>query len=134
MTGPGQPLQAPPVVNRCAVMVSPRAPMQAWCRPFRSREEIESLADEPSLYLLPTFDDAPAAAAVLQRHWRAIFEAELDLWCRDSALWPSDRTLEQFEAWFALRLFPLVQDLGGGEQGEALRHYPPEPGGWPAPD
>ncbi|MEB3331608.1 MAG: hypothetical protein VKI83_03830 [Synechococcaceae cyanobacterium] len=133
MTASSQPSQAPPVVNRCAVMVSPRAPMQAWCRPFRSREEIEALVTEPSLYLLPTFDDAPAAMALLQRHWRVIFETELDLWCRDSALWPSERSLEQFEAWFELRLFPLVQDLGGGEEEEVLGHYPPEPRAGAAP-
>jgi hypothetical protein len=55
----------------------------------------------------------------LQERWPAIFEAELDLWCRDRQLWPTPRDFAMFQQWFELRFFPLVEDLGE----EALRSF-----------
>jgi hypothetical protein len=107
------------VVNRCAVAVAPRRPMIDWTRPFWTREDMEGLGDEHSLYLLPTWDDEGELQLRLQERWPAIFEAELDLWCRDRQLWPMPRDFAMFQQWFELRFFPLVEDLGG----EPLRSF-----------
>jgi hypothetical protein len=107
------------VVNRCAVAVAPRRPMIDWSRPFWTREDMEGLGDEHSLYLLPTWDDEGELQLRLQERWPAIFEAELDLWCRDRQLWPTPRDFAMFQQWFELRFFPLVEDLGE----EALRSF-----------
>lgn len=112
------------VVNRCAVAVAPRQPMIDWTRPFWTREDMEGLGDEQSLYLLPTWDDAQQLEQQLQQHWATIFEAELELWCRDRQLWPSARSQRLFLEWFDLRFFPLVEDLGS----ESLRSFQLEEG------
>ncbi len=112
------------VVNRCAIAVAPRRPMLDWSRPFWTREDMEGLGDEQSLYLLPTWDDEGELRQQLEERWPAIFEAELDLWCRDHQLWPNPRDFDMFQQWFELRFFPLVEDLGG----EPLRSFELEEG------
>jgi hypothetical protein len=107
------------VVNRCAIAVAPRRPMVDWSRPFWTREDMEGLGDEQSLYLLPTWDDESELQRCLDERWPVIFEAELDLWCRDRQLWPAPRDFAMFQQWFELRFFPLVEDLGG----EPLRSF-----------
>jgi hypothetical protein len=99
------------VLNRCAVSVTARPPMRDWCRPFMKREDMESLGDEPSLYLIAPFEDEPGAHSELLQRWPQIFHSELELWCQDQRLWPQQRSFELFCAWFELRLFPLVEDL-----------------------
>ena len=84
-----------------------------------TREDMESLGDEQSLYLLPIWDDEGERQQRLEERWSAIFEAELDLWCRDRQLWPAPRDFAMFQDWFELRFFPLVEDLGG----EPLRGF-----------
>ena len=86
--------------------------MREWTRPFRTEAERQQRREERSLYLIPTYDDPAAALALIQRHFGAIFEAELGLWCHERDLWPSPRDFALFERWFALELFPLVDDLG----------------------
>lgn len=98
------------VLNRCAIAVTPREPMRTWRRPFETREDMEALEEE-TVYLVPTFDDEQDALRCVEAHCRAIFEAELDIWCRDRRLWPQQRDPEQFQRWFRVRLFPLVEDL-----------------------
>ncbi|MCS5691846.1 hypothetical protein NZK33_07585 [Cyanobium sp. FGCU-6] len=110
------------VINRCAIAVAPREPMRAWTRPFQTREDMEGLGDEESLYLVPTFDDDKEAQRCLEHHCAAIFRAELELWCRDRSLWPEPLSAELFHRWFQVRLFPLVEDLAG----LPLRSYDPE--------
>ena len=68
------------VLNRCAIAVAPKPPMREWTRPFWTREDMESLGEEESLYLIPTYDDEAGALALLEEHHNAIFAAELELW------------------------------------------------------
>lgn len=100
------------VLNRCAIAVAPKPPMREWTRPFWTREDMESLGEEESLYLIPTYDDEAGALALLEEHHGAIFAAELELWCLDPDRWPAPRDYPLFLAWFSLRFFPLIVDLG----------------------
>jgi len=100
------------VLNRCAIAVAPKPPMREWTRPFWTREDMESLGEEESLYLIPTYDDEASALALLEEHHDAIFAAELELWCLDPERWPAPRDYTLFLDWFSLRFFPLVVDLG----------------------
>ena len=100
------------VVNRCAVVVTPRQPMVDWTRPFWTPQEQQMLVTESSLYLIPTYDNEAEAIARLQSCHAAIFAAELSLWCRDQELWPRARGFEMFLEWFSLQFHHLVEDLG----------------------
>jgi hypothetical protein len=100
------------VLNRCAIAVAPRQPMVDWSRPFWTRDDMEGLGEDHSLYLIPTYDNDGEAQQRLHDSYGKIFAAELDLWCRDRSLWPQFRNLELFETWFTVRFYPLVEDLG----------------------
>ncbi len=100
------------VVNRCAVVVTPRQPMVDWTRPFWTPQEQQTLVTESSLYLIPTYDNEAEAIARLQSCHAAIFAAELSLWCRDQELWPRARGFDVFLQWFSLQFHHLVEDLG----------------------
>ena len=62
------------------------------------------------------------AEAILQAHFSGIFQSELELWCRDPSRWPPLRTFELFADWFAVRFYPLIEDLSA----EPLRSYAAE--------
>jgi hypothetical protein len=109
---PGTEIASMAVLNRCAIAVAPRQPMVDWTRPFWTREDMEGLGEDHSLYLIPTYDNEEEAQDRLLDSYGQIFAAELDLWCRDRSRWPQPRSLELFEAWFSVRFFPLVEDLG----------------------
>jgi hypothetical protein len=100
------------VLNRCAIAVAPRQPMVEWSRPFRTRDDMEGPGEDHSLYLIPTYDNDGQAQDRLLDTYGQIFAAELDLWCRDRSRWPQPRSLELFEAWFSVRFYALVEDLG----------------------
>ncbi|MEB3263046.1 MAG: hypothetical protein VKJ66_01595 [Synechococcus sp.] len=100
------------IVNRCALAVTPREPLRAWARSVEGGgQEAEWPADDPSLYLLPDYENDDEARELLEQCWEVIFETELDSWCRDEARWPQQRSLELFEEWFELRFYPLIEDL-----------------------
>jgi hypothetical protein len=100
------------VLNRCAISVVSLPPMVEWSRPFWTRDDMEGLGEDPSLYLIPTYESDEQARNVLGARYEAIFEAELHLWCVDRSRWPQPRSFELFQQWFAVRFFPLVEDLG----------------------
>jgi len=99
------------VLNRCAISVVSLPPMLEWSRPFWTRDDMEGLGEDPSLYLIPTYESDEQARSALSARYEAIFEAELHLWCVDRSRWPQPRSLELFEAWFSVRFFPLIEDL-----------------------
>jgi len=107
------------VLNRCAIAVAPRQPMLDWTRPYWTREDMEGLNDDHSLYLITTYDNGEEAMDRLRHTYDMIFTAELELWCSDQSLWPDPRPFELFQQWFSLRFYPLVEDLGQ----EELRAY-----------
>jgi hypothetical protein len=107
------------VLNRCAVAVAAKPPMREWSRTFWSREDMESVVEEESLYLIPTYDDEPEAQSILRAHYNGIFQSELELWSRDPSHWPTPLSFDLFVSWFAVRFFPLIEDLAQ----EPLRSY-----------
>lgn len=120
------------LVNRCAITVRPRPPMLEWLRPFRPATQPDPLQPHPlqrhspernpgrhgpepdhgSIYLIETSDDEAGSEQELLAACGRIFEAELELWCRDRRRWPADRSPAVFLHWFEVRHHELVEDLG----------------------
>ena len=107
------------ILNRSAVIVKPRQPYLEWAR----RDDTEGLAEsvfeglrsEPTVYLLPEYEDPKSQQEVLEESWPDLFEAMLEGWVTDEASWPKNRTLEKFQEWFEVQMISLVQDLHRGE-------------------
>ena len=110
-------------LNRCALTLRPRRPMLDWIRPFASVLEVQEICQHESLYLLPCFEDQAQAWQRLEQVSHRVFQAELELWCRDPACWPEDLSFSAFQRWFAVAFHPLVEDLGE----EPLRHLTLDP-------
>ena len=111
-------------LNRSVVIVKPRQPYLEWTR----ADDAEGLAssvygamrDEPQVYLLPEYEDPLVQQEVLDVFWPAIFEAMLECWVTDEALWPNGRTRAMFDKWFEIQMCSLVQDLYFSEPLELL--------------
>ena len=108
------------MVNRSAVIVKPRQPNLRWAR----RDDAEGLAEtvfktfhaEPTVYLLPEYEDPPSQNKVLEEFWPRLFEVMLEGWITDEGHWPKNRTFEMFHEWFEVYMSSIVRDL-----------YPDEP-------
>lgn len=103
------------ILNRSAVVLGPKQPYLEWAR--RDDEEglaedvFETLRSEPSVYLLPGWEDPEEERLVLEEFWPALFEAMLGAWVADERLWPKGRSMEMFREWFEVRTFEMVQDI-----------------------
>ncbi len=103
------------MLNRSAVIVKPRQPYLEWCR----QDDAEGLAEsvfetfhaEPTVYLLPEYEDPSSQHKVLEEFWPGLFEAMLEGWVTDEAYWPKNRTFEMFCEWFEVQMSSIVQDL-----------------------
>ena len=103
------------MLNRSAVILKPRRSYLEWAQ----RDDAEGLAEtvfetlhaEPTVYLLPEYEDPPTQHEVLKEFWPRLFEAMLEGWVTDEAYWPKDRTFEMFCEWFEIQMSSIVQDL-----------------------
>ena len=102
------------VVNRYAVGIHPSGQLPDWARQLERDVEAAG-AREPCLYLIPDYDTQEEAEENLEEVYKAIVEAELDYWHRDTGTWPAERTYGVFRKWFEVRFYPLIQDLVGEE-------------------
>ena len=67
--------------------------------------------EEPTIYLLPKYEDSSTQQGVLEEFWPDILEAMLGRWVTDEALWPKNRTFEMFHQWFEVQMSSIVEDL-----------------------
>jgi len=112
------------MLNRSAVIVKPRQPYLEWARQDDAEGLAESvfegLHEEPSVYLLPEYEDPATQQEVLAEFWPGLFEAMLEGWVTDEAYWPKKRTFEIFQEWFEVEWSPIVQDLCLDERLECI--------------
>ncbi len=101
-------------INRCAVLVRPRAPFLSWAN--EHGDGVPYPVDkERTVYLLPTYVMESEAEEVVEHYYDIIFDCELEDWMRDEATWPKDRTYETFRNWFDVEVDSVVVDLVAGE-------------------
>ena len=103
------------MLNRSAIIVKPRQPHLEWMRKDDAEglaeSVFESFHEEPSIYLLPEWEDPAKQQVVLEEFWPDLFEAMLAGWVTDEALWPKNRTFEMFREWFDVEMTSVVEDL-----------------------
>lgn len=107
------------ILNRSAVIVKPRPPYLEWARgdddEGLAESVFEDLHSEPTVYLLPEYEEPTSQQEVLEEFWPVLFEAMLEGWVTDESHWPKTRTFEMFQRWFEVQMISLVQDLHRGE-------------------
>ncbi len=103
------------MLNRSAVTVKPRHPYLEWCRQHDAEGLAEpvfqDLHEEPTVYLLPEWEDPSEQRDLLEEYWPELFEALLEGWSTDERSWPKNRNIEMFHEWFEVHMSSIVHDL-----------------------
>ncbi|MCP9758978.1 VacJ [Aquitalea sp. S1-19] len=102
-------------VNRSLVLLKPRQPFLDWlcALPGSQPEEVslKALRASANALLIPPADDMDMVAGFMSDRLSMLFEAELADWCADETLWPQQRDITLFQAWFDVEIHPIVTDL-----------------------
>ena len=104
-----------PMVNRCAILLTPKAPYIAWANSLdedgpRYEDLDERDTDSRSIYLGPDVEEPGDAARFIDRNFSVFFEEWLESWSLDENQWPKRRTRKMFREWFDVRVFEIVHD------------------------
>jgi hypothetical protein len=101
-------------INRCAVLLVPTEVCLAWINscPTERPVTLAEAQSEPTVYLIP--EAKTAAEATVHRHYKAMFEQELNSWYTDPDLWPKDRSFRAFKKFFTIQVTTIVFDMGKG--------------------
>jgi hypothetical protein len=86
-------------VNRSAIIVLPKQPFLDWLHfidPTSTHVKLEDLSREPTIYLVPEFENEQSARECLGVVFARIFDDQLNDWCTDRAVWPTNRTFVTF--------------------------------------
>lgn len=110
------------VVNRNALMLRYQDPAIRWINeadPSPDGHEITTadVNEERTVYLIDdrVGEDPRALERWLRKNYAELFERELEDWYTDPKLWPQDRSLALFRAWFNVELHTVLIDLGADE-------------------
>ena len=103
------------MINRSAIVVRAKRPFLDWLRKLPEPVELDLTLDrinrEPTVYLLPSYDDNHDREQLLTRFHDMIFEAELAEWWVNEADWPLVRDLYAFKEWFDVAFHSAIADL-----------------------
>ena len=65
------------MINRNAVIVRPKQPYINWASQLDNSGIMPDQNDEPTIYLIPEYNDDSSAWAILEQIYDSIFDAEL---------------------------------------------------------
>jgi len=98
------------VLSRSAITLTHRKPFIEWNNKlFPDLLMHENLLGESKTYLINEFFDN--AGDVIKKHYKEIFEIELEGICIDENEWPEKRNLKLFNEWFSYEISDWVMDL-----------------------
>lgn len=105
-----------PLVNRCAVIVTPKSPFWDWVNKtsnqFGADFTFETDKDS-NLYLVPDYEsEADIALAIkdyVRKNYEDIFISELEAWNMDPLTFP-EINYDQFKEWFTVTSYTMIFD------------------------
>jgi hypothetical protein len=104
-----------PTINRHAIILLPTEACLEWvksCPDYADDSPLGPAEREPTVYLVPDAKDAPDD--YIRRHFKAMFEEELNSWYTDPSMWPAELSLSKFKEFFTILTTTMVYDLGKG--------------------
>lgn len=102
-----------PSINRNAVILEPTEAYLEWAKQCPDTDPeltLDRLGEGASVFLIP--EQAFRPDRWLERHYKALFECELDAWCTDETYWPEKLSLRLFRTFFRMRFCSIVLDMG----------------------
>ena len=103
------------LLNRCAVVITPKAPFWDWVKKSSSIDEVlmTEVNKESNMYLIPDFESEDDMYIAIEKHlvqnYEDIFISELEAWYTDPETFP-DITYERFNEWFAFSSHTMIFD------------------------
>jgi hypothetical protein len=105
-----------PLLNRCAVIVTPKPPFWEWVNKtsnvFDDDFRFERDADS-NIYLVPGYESEPdislAIANYIGQNHQGIFISELEAWNADPTTFP-EISYDRFHEWFSLSSHTMIFD------------------------
>ena len=101
-------------LNRTVVVLSPKQPFLDWLNkvdPDDHELTVENLRNDNEVFLIPQLADNADSVKWVEQRWSFLFEHMLMGWIVDEAIWPQDRTLALFNAWFDIEVHSMAWDL-----------------------
>ncbi len=101
-------------VNRSVLIVRPREPYLAWVHSLDEEGKkftLDDLRRDCTAFLIPEIEEPADEEVFLERSCDALFEHLLAGWVNDPPVWPKNRELQVFRAWFDLEFSSLTLDL-----------------------
>jgi hypothetical protein len=104
----------PTTINRIAVVLIPTEACLEWANscPSERSMNLAEMQREPTVYLIP--ETRAEAESRVRRHYKTMFEQELNSWYADPELWPKDLSFKTFRKFFTIHVSSMVFDLGSG--------------------
>jgi len=99
-------------INRHVLVVEPTEAFLEWAKKYPDEDPsltLDELIEDSAAYLIP--EQKADAGVWLRRNFRKIFEMELEGWCTDRSVWPSDRSYKAFKKYFRVLFCSAVIDL-----------------------
>jgi len=102
------------MLNRAALIPRYKQPFVDWINAVDPSSTSHTLTlsevnQEHTVYLVDVEDEGELDEW-LARHHEELFEAELEGWYTDPALWPRNRSLKMLREWCSLELHTIVVD------------------------
>ena len=100
-------------IDRSLIVVKPKQPFLDWVQSVDYAEglTLKCIREDSSAYLSPQPLDNSELSAILEWCYEVLFEAELESWYTDLAVWPQERNMTMFLEWFDVEFHSLVFDL-----------------------
>ena len=102
------------IVNRTAIVISPRQPFVNWIKSLNSEMSLELVEGDHNVYLIPDFDETAQMNRWLKKNFDLIFIDQLNNWYTDETYWIKNRTFKMFKEWFNYSLHTMVLDTLDG--------------------
>lgn len=110
------------MINRGAIILRYKEPAVRWINqtdPYRGHQNItlEEANNDSTVYLISNRDaeDDHAVSQWVKKNFKVLFEAELEDWYNEPALWPKKLTYKLFQEWFDVESHSVLIDTVGGE-------------------
>lgn len=103
------------LLNRCAVIVTPKAPFWDWVKKSGDIDEplLTEVKKESNIYLIPDYESEDDIALAIERYlaqnFEDIFISELEAWYTDPETFP-ETTYERFNEWFTVESHTMIFD------------------------
>jgi hypothetical protein len=104
----------PSPINRIAVTLIPTEACLDWINSCDDdKMTLDEVQKDPTVFLVPEGRGEPESQ--VRRHFKAMFEEELNSWYTDPTLWPKDLSFNAFKKFFVIHVPSMVIDLGKWE-------------------